>query len=1522
VKTVPFLCSFVFLFAATVWGDDYDTLRLKWNSTIVGTGYDTSDPDVASLLASIASSANSYWSSMEKSVATRTYLWSDAASTTVSADITTNYARLRAMALAYATPGCSLQGNASLLTDLTGGLDWMNANRYNSTKAEYDNWWDWEIGSPLDLTDIAVLLYSQLTSTQLTNYMNAVDKFTPSATTQAPGGSSGTFTGANRMWKIRVVAVRGAVVKDSVKLAAARDAFSNLFAYVTTGDGFYTDGSYIQHTIQPYTEGYGSDLLANIVPVMAWLSGSTWAVTDPTQSNIYQWVYSSFEPLVYDLSAWDYVRGREISRSGSPPQATGETVADSILQMAQFAPTADAARLKSMVKYWAQSDTVRTFASDRPLPTLTLAKQLMADGTVTPRGELIGHFTFAQMDRVVHLGPGYGFGVSMCSSRIANFESINGENLHGWFTGDGMTILYNADLNQYGDNYWNTIDPYRLPGVTADTTANKLPADAGNSTGPRAQGESTLSAYNWVGGATLGNYGAAGMQLDGWNVTLTAKKSWFMFDNEIVCLGAGITSTDSRPIETIVDNRQLLFTGGNTFTVNGTGKPATLGWTETMTNVNWAHLAGNVTGSDVGYYFPQPATLNAVREARTGTWSDINTGGSTTAVTRNYLRFGFNHGSNPTNATYQYVVLPGRNARRVSQYAAQPQVTVLENDGNIQAATETALGVTAANFWNDGAQTVGGITVNKKASALVQNDGSFLDLSISDPTQANTGSITVQIAVPASATVSADAGVTVTQLTPAIGLTVNVNGALGKTFHARFYIGTPQTVNVSPEADAYVYDASGSANTNFGTATTLIVKKSGTGFNRESYLRFNVPAWNGLLVGATLKLTTLSVSVPGVHGVDTVSNTIWIESGAGSITWNNKPASSGTPLSTWTPAVGTPVNADVRSAITGSGELSLHVYGTTQTTDGYVTYGARENSTTTNRPQLTLLIGHSPPTAALTAPADGTYLNHPGLVTLSANAQGTDGSVTSVAFYDGSTLLGSVSNAPYTLSANLGGGTHLLTAVATDSNGLSKTSLAARLDIAFPPVASAGSASTAANTSIDVDLRSLVTDADTPSTALRFTVNSATNGTVALLADGHTAHFTPNAGYSGPASYAFTATDNSNDDRLLLNYDFQAFNAIDRSGQGRDGTINIQGTGAATYTSTTPNPLTPQQTQSLLLTENGTAGAARVERTLSISDLDLINGNWTVAGWFYRQTATNQDSVFQLGDSGGYASNALTLAFYGTSTTISLLNYNGTTNDVNITRTNVTTGAWHHFGIVRSGTTLSLYIDGTLAGSDTGFGFTFDTTKPVKFGGVSTSYLDRWFNGSLADLAMFNGALSGTEIARLSTEPVANFGGQSAGNTVAITVLSPLDSWRLATFGTSSNTGNAADTANPSGDGILNLMKYALGANPLVSSTAALPTSSVQTVSGQNYLTLTFVRSLSATDVTCNTDVSGGLSSSWNQGSRYSPANGDVLSNAYTTQVSRTNNADGVTETIVVRDNVPISSSTPHRFMRLRVTRP
>ena len=66
-----------------------------------------------------------------------------------------------------------------------------------------------------------------------------------------------------------------------------------------------------------------------------------------------------------------------------------------------------------------------------------------------------------------------------------------------------------------------------------------------------------------------------------------------------------------------------------------------------------------------------------------------------------------------------------------------------------------------------------------------------------------------------------------------------------------------------------------------------------------------------------------------------------------------------------------------------------------------------------------------------------------------------------------------------------------------------------------------------------------------------------------------------------------------------------------------------------------------------------------------------------------------------------------------------------------------------------------------------------------------------------------------------------------------------LEEWRFTNFGTTGNSGNAADHANPSSDGLVNLVKYALGLN----ASARIGSSHLDTqMNADRRLTLTFQR--------------------------------------------------------------------------------
>jgi len=133
--------------------------------------------------------------------------------------------------------------------------------------------------------------------------------------------------------------------------------------------------------------------------------------------------------------------------------------------------------------------------------------------------------------------------------------------------------------------------------------------------------------------------------------------------------------------------------------------------------------------------------------------------------------------------------------------------------------------------------------------------------------------------------------------------------------------------------------------------------------------------------------------------------------------------------------------------------------------------------------------------------------------------------------------------------------------------------------------------------------------------------------------------------------------------------------------------------------------------------------------------------------------------------------------------------------------------------------------------------------------------------------------------------------------------LTPLQAWRDSHFGNPSNIGAGANGATPAGDGVPNLLKYALGLDPNTPAMRSqLPTGGIQLNSGQNYLTMTINRAARPIDITYVVEVSGDLQT-WVSG----PLNTVTLTNTPTQ--------------LVVRDSTPVPSAT-ERFIRLRVTNP
>jgi hypothetical protein len=165
----------------------------------------------------------------------------------------------------------------------------------------------------------------------------------------------------------------------------------------------------------------------------------------------------------------------------------------------------------------------------------------------------------------------------------------------------------------------------------------------------------------------------------------------------------------------------------------------------------------------------------------------------------------------------------------------------------------------------------------------------------------------------------------------------------------------PETADydVLAAADAYVRGSSSFNSTNFGNATTLVVKGTTDLYNaRRSFIRFNLSSFSGSSPSARLKVyvsgvqSGVSATSPAVVKVYEVASDSWIESGTGGITWNNQPAIGALLGSMSVTGAGfytVPVTAWVNSALSGDKNVSISLQQDT-TVDRVITFTSREGT--------------------------------------------------------------------------------------------------------------------------------------------------------------------------------------------------------------------------------------------------------------------------------------------------------------------------------------------------------------------------------------------------------------------------------------------------------------------------------------------------------------------------------------------------------------------------------------------------
>lgn len=701
---------------------DYEKLKKTWLDINYGyIQYDENNQDMKKKFDATEKEATNLLSSM-KTESDRTYLWSGAENfETNSSHMTRTYRNIEKIAEAMKHKNTKLKTDENK-TKVKDALEWLHKNAYgkepdkklkelseNFTKTTGKNtnlnWWDYEIGTPKSLTNTLILLNGDISIDEKKKYTAPIKTFAPeSDKILSSVGKAEPAKGGNLVDISKVKLLESIIEEDATMMKDSIDSFNKVFTYVqsnATGkdrNGFYKDGSYIDHQDVPYTGAYGVVLLEGISQMMPMIKESPFKTTQDN-TTLSNWIDEGFMPLIYKGEMMDLSRGRAISRENETSHTASATVMKSLLRLSDTMDESTKTRYKQIVKTSVNSDS--SYNQNDYLNSysdIDKMKKLMDDSTISKNDLTQQLKIYNDMHRVTYHNKDldFAFGLSMTSKNVARYESINNENLKGWHTGAGMSYLYNSDVKHYRDNFWATADMTRLPGTT---TLNDMPST------------NTKNDKSFVGGTKLNNnYASIGMDFENQDKTLTAKKSYFILNDKIVFIGTGIKSTvSSKNPVTTVENRKAngykLYTDDIETTTSNDNTQET----------NSVFLESSDTKKNIGYRFLDKPKITVNKETLTGKWSDINKNQSNTQKNDNYYEITQTHST--SDSKYAYVLYPGLSKSDFK--SKNNNVSIVKQDEDFHVIKDN-YGVFAGVNYSDSTKTfdINGTKVEVKAKGM------------------------------------------------------------------------------------------------------------------------------------------------------------------------------------------------------------------------------------------------------------------------------------------------------------------------------------------------------------------------------------------------------------------------------------------------------------------------------------------------------------------------------------------------------------------------------------------------------------------------------------------------------------------------------------------------------------------------------------------------------------------------------------------------------------------------------------
>jgi chondroitin AC lyase len=585
------------------------------------------------------------------------------------------------LARAYKDPQSRFFQKQEIFAALELGLQHWVAHDYLS-----DNWWHNQIGTPGLLADVLLLLGDQIDPVLRRQMQPILSRANLEAPGARPGGDRIKIAGiqtkqALANGDLASFASTLHIIESEIKFSdwvglpfgyGFRDIQGGLGVFEMNGRGIQHDLSF-KHRV----DGVNSTLSYGITYASA-------------------------------FAEWGrYVAGTDFAFSEEKSNLLTDYFLDGICRMKVFGKYPDPGAVNRSLS---RVGRLQPYSSELPrqLASISDYRQAELQEIIAIRENRkepsLSHATYYwQSDHVSIQRPSWFASVRLFSTRNNNTEDpYNSEGLLDHHRGDGANFL-TVHAGEFYD-IWPVYDFQKIPGTTIVQQTHQ----------PGPEEIRKLGLKDFVGAATDEIYAVVATDFRSPHAPLIARKSWFFFKDQYVCLGAGISShTPDQPVVTTLNQTHLL--GEISLLADGERVSPPRG-SQHYEGVNWLHH------DQVGYAFPTPTSIDLFHGPRAGSWERISkqTSIPKDAIELDIFELSLGHGIQPSDANYAYVVYPATGLEDFEQAVAKQEISILRNSPELQAVRNHDPLMGQAVFYRAGqVELLEGIIVHASAPCLL-----------------------------------------------------------------------------------------------------------------------------------------------------------------------------------------------------------------------------------------------------------------------------------------------------------------------------------------------------------------------------------------------------------------------------------------------------------------------------------------------------------------------------------------------------------------------------------------------------------------------------------------------------------------------------------------------------------------------------------------------------------------------------------------------------------------------------------